>query len=339
MYGQDDEDRSGGWPMGRSIMLIAVVVTCGCALPREGRTADEVALQERTVEVEGIARRYLVAAPPNLQPDEQVPLVVMFHGGGGQGRAAAKETGWPGKALEERFIAVFPEGTGPDPEAPGSFLRNPQIWHDGSGRFRRERAWDDVAFIDRMLDELVEDYPVDTSRVYATGFSNGASMTFRVGVELSTRFAAVASVAGAFWLEDPQPERPVPLLYITGEEDPLNPMEGGVPTTASGRVMGAGVSKPPVLDSITKWAEMIGCPDDPTPTEAPEGVTAMRYGPCEDGSEVRYYTIADCGHVWPGGNNLLPERVVGPETDVLDATDLIWEFFREHSLARGDDGQ
>ncbi|MBD3292285.1 MAG: hypothetical protein GF393_05135 [Armatimonadia bacterium] len=323
--------------MFRSLACMLAVVLCGCALPREGHTDEEVPLEERTIESEGITRRYLVAVPPDLRDDEQVPLVVMFHGGGGQGSAAAKETGWPVKALEDRFIVAFPEGTGPDPEAPGSFLRNPQIWHDGSERFtKRERQWDDVGYIERVLDEVCEEYPVDPARVYATGFSNGASMTFRVGVELSERFAAVAPVAGAFWLEDPRPDRPVPLLYITGEEDPLNPMDGGVPTTANGREMGAGVSKPPVLDSITKWAEMIGCHEETTPIDAPEGVTAVRYGPCEDGNEVRYYTIADCGHVWPGGENLLPERVVGPETDLLDATDLIWEFFCEHSLPETD---
>jgi polyhydroxybutyrate depolymerase len=324
--------------MFRSLTYVLAAVLCGCALPREGRTEGEVSLTQRKIESEGITRRYLVAAPEDLREGERVPLVVMFHGGGGRASAAAKESGWPVKALEERLIAVFPEGTGPDPEAPGRFLSNPQIWHDGSGRFsRRGREWDDIGFIDRLLDDLYEAYPIDPSRVYATGFSNGASMTFHVGVELSTRFAAVAPVAGAFWLDDPRPDRPVPLLYITGEDDPLNPMGGGVPTTANGRVMGAAISKPPVIESITKWAEMLGCPEDPTPIDAPEGVTAVQYGPCADGSEVRYYTIADCGHVWPGGNNLLPERVVGPETDLLDATDLIWEFFSEHSLTGGGD--
>ncbi len=317
----------------KSLVCMLMLTMCGCGLSREGRADDETPLEQRTVEADGLTRRYLVTAPADLRDDEPVPLVVMFHGGGGQGRAAASQTRWPAKALEERFIAVFPEGTGPDPEAPGSFLRNPQVWHDGSGRFTsREREYDDVAFIDRMLDELCEAYPVDPSRIYATGFSNGASMVFRVGVELSARFAAVAPVAGALWLEAPEPERPVPLLYITGEDDTLNPMAGGVPRTVNGRVMGGGVPKPPVTDSVLAWAEMLGCPGEPEPLETPEGVTAVRYGPCECGAEVLLYTIADCGHTWPGGNNLLPERVVGKETDLLNATDLIWEFFSRHSL-------
>lgn len=323
----------------RSLACILMLVLCGCALSREGRTAAAVPLQERAIETEGITRRYLVTIPPDLRHNERVPLVVMFHGGGGQGAAAAKETGWPVKAMQEHFIVVFPEGTGPDPEARGSFLRNPQIWHDVSGRFTsRDRQWNDVQFVDRMLDELVVDYPVDPARIYATGFSNGASMTFRVGVELSARFAAVAPVAGAFWLKNPSPARPVPMLYITGENDPLNPMEGGIPTTANGREMGQGVPKQPVADSINRWVAMIGCPPEAERITAPEGVTALRYGPCTDGSEVRYYTIAGCGHTWPGGTSLLPARVVGPATDLLNATDLIWDFFTEYSLPVVDDG-
>jgi len=332
------------------IVISAVLLTlmlAGCEFgqadgPAKARAArdDLDALNLDEIEVDGLTRRYLVAAPADLRDDEQVPLVVMFHGGGGHASAAAKQTQWHMKALEERFIVVFPEGTGPDPQAPGSFLRNPQIWHDGSGRFTsRERQYDDIAFIDRMLDELCEAYPVDPARIYATGFSNGASMTFRVGVELSARFAAVAPVAGALWLKDPTPERPLPLLYITGEDDTLNPMAGGVPRTGTGRAMGGGVPKPPVIDSVLGWVEMIGCPNEPEAIDAPEGVTAVRYGPCAEGSEVLFYTIAGCGHTWPGLNGLLPERVVGNSTDLLNATDLIWEFFCEHSLSAGGEAE
>ncbi len=322
----------------RSLAFVLMVTMCGCGWPRDGRAEEaesedaRIRLQRGSVDVDGLTRRYLIHVPENLLGGEGAPLVVMFHGGGGTARAAATQSQWHHKAEREGFIAVFPEGTGRDPEAPGNFLRNPQIWYDGSGRFTasRERAYDDVAFIDRLLDELSTSYPIDPTRIYATGFSNGASMTFRIGVELSGRFAAVAPVAGTFWLEAAQPERPVPLLYITGEEDTLNALDGGIPTTLTGREMGK--AKPPVIDSIERWAEMIGCPQEPVSIDAPEGVTAVRYGPCADGAEVRFYTVADCGHTWPGGRSLLPERVVGPRTDRLDATDLIWEFFCEQRL-------
>jgi polyhydroxybutyrate depolymerase len=265
-----------------------------------------------------------------------VPLVVVFHGGGGTARAAATQTGWHRKADRESFVAVFPEGTGRDPQAEGSFLRNPQIWHDGSGRFTSHPDADDVAFTEALLDRLSEDYPIDPARIYATGFSNGASMTFRVGAELAGRFAAVAPVAGSLWLEDPNPARPVPLCYITGAEDTLNRLEGGVPRTVGGREIGRGMPKPPVRESVEAWARALGCTLQARPIDAPEGVTALRYAPCSGGAEVLWYTVADCGHTWPGGRSLLPEGVVGPSTDALDATDVIWRFFSRHTLSAAD---
>lgn len=288
-------------------------------------------LHEHTMAWGGLTRRYLVCLPPQLAPDKLVPVVIMLHGGGGSGRGAAWETGWDRKAQQEGFIAVFPEGTALDPNAPASFARNPRVWNDGSGRFTTGRpVADDIGFLGHMLDELCARYPVDPRRIYATGFSNGASMTFRAGVELSARLAAIAPVAGAFWLTDPRPARPLPLCYQTGAADPLNPLLGGVPRTVGGVPMGEGKPKPPVRESVTRWARMMGCPAEPQALAGPAGVTVARYGPGTDGGEVLWYTVADCGHTWPGGKSLLPEAMVGKTTDRLSATDTIWTFFAQH---------
>jgi polyhydroxybutyrate depolymerase len=290
-------------------------------------------LQERLVQWGGLSRRYLVCLPPDLKADRPVPLVIMIHGGGGSGRGAAWETGWDRQAQAKGFIAVFPEGTAIDPTAPASFVRNARVWNDGSGRFTTNRpVADDIGFLSCMLDELCARYPVDRKRIYATGFSNGASMAFRAGVELSTRLAAVAPVAGAFWLTEPRPARPVSLCYITGDADPLNPLGGGVPRTAGGLPLGEGRSKPPVADSIARWVRMVGCPPEAQPLTGPPGVTVVRYGPGNESAEVLSCIVADCGHSWPGGKSLLPKWMVGKTTDRLNATDAIWTFFQQHPM-------
>ncbi|MFV1967883.1 MAG: PHB depolymerase family esterase [Pirellulaceae bacterium] len=125
------------------------------------------------------------------------------------------ETGWAEKADREGFLAVFPEGTPPDPSRPARFIGNPQTWNDGSKRSNlgaAVRGVADVEFVSAMLSDLSTRFKVDKRRVYATGFSNGASMTFRLARELSTAIAAVAPVAGADWLENKNPDRAVPLL-------------------------------------------------------------------------------------------------------------------------------
>lgn len=279
---------------------------------------------------DSIERKYLVHAPPSYDKARQIPLVIMFHGGGGTGVWAMKETGWDKKADEEGFLAVFPDGTRPHPSKPAKFAgRNAQSWNDGSGRAisAAERNVDDIGFIRAMIDDLKTNYNIDPKRIYATGFSNGGSMTFRVGRELSEIVAAIAPSAGADWTNLP-PARAIPILYLTGTEDPLNPLEGG---KIGIREFGFGVKKP-VRETIARWVDMLYCPSEPGVSYDKNGVKGISYSPCKNGAEVVFYTVEGMGHVWAGHKNLLPEKIVGKSSDKIDANDVIWEFFRNHPM-------
>jgi polyhydroxybutyrate depolymerase len=254
----------------------------------------------------------------------------MFHGGGGTARAVMRETGWSAKADRENFIVVFPEGTRPNPSRRARFIGNPQTWNDGSKRpnlWAVRRKIDDVSFVNALIDDVIIRFNVDERRMYASGFSNGASMTFRVGRELSERFAAIAPVAGSDWLEEQSAmNRRISLIYITGTEDPLNPLDGGKIIVGS-RSYG---EKPPVREMIRKWATMLGCPLEARVIYDKNGVRGIAYGPGSDDSEVILYTIEEMGHTWPGGTSLLPESMVGKTSNRLNACDVIWEFFQKH---------
>ena len=52
-----------------------------------------------------------------------------------------------------------------------------------------------MLFIQILIETLQEKYTINSSRIYATGISNGGIMTYRVGAELSHIFAAIAPVA------------------------------------------------------------------------------------------------------------------------------------------------
>jgi polyhydroxybutyrate depolymerase len=205
------------------------------------------------------------------------------------------------------------------------------LWNDGSNRYFSGRDEpDDVGFLAAVLDELSERFAADSQRVYATGFSNGASMAFRIGAELSDRIAAIAPVAGSCWLDQIALQRPVPLCYITGSADPLNPLDGG-----STKIIFGGSEtirskpKPPVRDAIVRWAAANGCPDVATRICETDGVRTEIFGPGRHGTNVVYITVDGLGHVWPGGQSPLPESVVGKTSDKLQATDVIWEFFQQ----------
>jgi len=293
-----------------------------------------------TLAVDGFERNYIVHVPPGYDSKTPSPLVVMLHGGGGTAKAAIWETGWTGKADKNGFLAVFPNAMSRDPSRRSSFVRNPQLWNDGSDRFYPgQKAINDIRFINALLDDLSARFVVNKRRVFVTGFSNGASMSFLAGAQLSNRIAAIAPVAGACWFEPVVLKRPVSMLYITGKADPLNPIEGGVPklaTGASDRVRAK--PKPPVRESILKWAKGLECPMTPVSVSDVNGVRAETFGPCRNGTEVVYIAVDGLGHTWAGGRSLLPESMVGKTSDRINALDVIWDFFQKHPGTVEDDG-
>jgi polyhydroxybutyrate depolymerase len=291
-------------------------------------------LQTVTLTVDGIERRALVHLPPVYDGKAALPVVLMFHGNGGTAESVVKETGWLAKSDAASFIVVFPEATRPDMTQPPKFGRNNPAWNDGSGRFHAgERDIADVAFIDLLLDHLEAKFVVDKRRVFATGFSNGASMAFRVGLELSDRIAAIAPVSGALWIAEPKIARPVSLLYITGTADPINPMEGGAPKMASWAGFN-GVpekAKPPVREMVQAWVKLLGCEEEAKPISSTiQGITTVVYTGGRDGAEVILTTIDGHGHIWPGGKSPLPAFILGKATSRLNANDAVWDFFQAH---------
>lgn len=282
------------------------------------------------LKVGNIERHYIVHVPVGYDPRNSVPVVIMFHGGGGTGTAAMKETRWAEKSDQSGFLVVFPEASRPDMSQPANFRTNPQTWNDGSGRFHS--GVDDVKFVSGVIDDLGTRFNIDKKRIYATGFSNGASMAFHLGVHLPDRIAAIAPVSGALWTNDPKPKRPIALFYLTGKQDSLNPMDGGMPRLAiGGRGLGGRV-KPPVKEHIKKWVKALNCSKEPKTIYDRDGVTGLMYTPCDEGTEVVYYSVDEMGHTWPGGMSILPEAWVGKLTNKIKANDLIWDFFRKNHM-------
>jgi len=274
--------------------------------------------QSQTLMHGGIKRSYEVRVPKGLDKSgSRVPLVLVLHGGGGNGVNAEAMTGFTEKAVKEGFVVVYPEGTG---RFAGRFL----TWNAGHccGRAMEKRV-DDVGFINVLLDRLIKDYPVDPKRVYVTGLSNGGMMTHRLGIELSHRITAIAPVIATLFGDEKKPAHPVSALMINGMLDQSVPYQGGSP---GGRFPDAwdGTTALPALAQATFWAGANGCVA--TPDEQDQGAFVVTRYRCPDGKDVAFYLVKDNGHAWPGGKS--GTRRGDKPSSSIHATDVIWVFFK-----------
>ncbi len=290
--------------------LIAAVVLAVIA-------AGSAQAQRQSFTYKGIARSYVVRAPQDLtRSGLSLPVVLVLHGGGGNAENAERMTGFTRLVEKERIIVVYPEGT-----SRRSFVRL-LTWNAGHCcGYAMENRIDDVGFIGALLDTLAAHYPVDASRIYATGMSNGAMMSHRVGRELSHRIAGIAPVVGALFGDEPPPARPVSALMINGMLDKSIPANGG--PTGGRSAAWDGVPTAPNIAQGTYWARANNCAAAPVVQDAAT-VTRTRYE-CPTGRRVELVQLKDQGHAWPGGQR---GSAQGDKPGAsMDATEVIWAFF------------
>lgn len=281
-------------------------------------------MERISLEVAGLVREAIVLPPR----ESRSPLVIVLHGAGGTAEWADGETGWSALAAREGFALALPEAIALDPGKPPRFLTNPQRWNDhSSGPTGDPSHADDVGFLAALIDNAVSHYGADVRRVFLTGFSNGAGMAFRAAAELADRLAAVAPVAGYCHVPNPRATRPVPTLYVIGDADPLVPLRGGEVRNPWVHRL---VRRPPVVESLERWAKAIGCEPRPRTESDANGVRIEVFpGPVE----FRVVMVEGLGHHWPGGKGQLNHKIAGPPSDRFNATEEIWRFFSRHSLA------
>ena len=311
-----------------NMCLALGLLIAGCAgsteSPPPGKPATP-GLSAHTLTSGGHERTYGVYVPPGYTGKAPLPLVIILHGGGGNGQGTLRDSNWQQKADTENILLAVPNGLARDPSQPAKFRGNPQTWNDGSGRFPQI---DDVAFLDAMLDKVISDFAVDEKRIYVTGFSNGAAMTFRFGAQSKRRIAAIAPVAGANWLRETKLPHPVPMCYVTGDKDLLNPMGGGKISLPGASAALNATPKPSVADSIGGWCLALGEGATFVYRETLKGDVRVM----TNGKSVIFVTIPGLGHYWSGGTRNLPEAIAGPYINIFDATEFIWRFFAHHTL-------
>ncbi len=285
-----------------------------------------------TLTAAGLDGTYTSYLPPAYDGATPLPLVLGLHGWTQPAALLATESDLPARSARYRFVGVTPDIT-----------RDVAHW---------ETAIDsaDVEWVAALLDQVETTTCIDTNRVYVMGMSNGAMMSSTLSCALADRIAAAAPVAG---MTDPAgcaPTRAVPVVAFHGTDDPFLAYDGGVGPKALelpaadgsgtiGEQTGTGAASLPsemtgsVPERAASWAGRNGCDGEPSDSAIADDVILTQWDGCEAGA-AQLYTVDGGGHTWPGSAfDQTIASLVGPTTTSIDATSLIWQFFRAHPLA------
>ena len=189
-------------------------------------------------------------------------------------------------------------------------------------------AINDESFLLRLIARFVDNGKADPNRIYITGISDGAIMTYRMICLRDTPFAAAAPLIGSAYgdhLGDCAPEKPPALMHVHGTDDAVLPYEGWI--FASGRE----VSVPEVMEH---WRRLHGCTgqdgqmlENIDPADG-STVGEMTWTGCTRDGAVKRYKVIGGGHDVPAIDAIQPTddgRLINRDLDTLG---VMWAFFQ-----------
>ncbi len=259
-------------------------------------------------------RSYKIYIPAIYNALQPTPLVFNFHGLTGTSSIAMWHADFRSIADTANFIIVHPQG----------LLNNLGETHWNVGQIGT--SINDIDFVSVLLDSLSLEYNINSDRVYSTGMSNGAYMSYRLACELSDKIAAIAPVAGSYisyMLNSCNPTHPTPVLHIHGVADSSSIYYGK-----------PGVESIPSI--ISYWVNHNQCDTQSVITQI-ANINLMDSSTVEHyswdngihGVGVEHFKIIEGGHTWPGSNFPNGSGITNYD---INASLEIWNFFSRYDI-------
>ena len=238
-----------------------------------------------------LARPFDVFAPSTYNAETAMPLVVLLHGFGATGDIQEAYFQLQPLAESRGFLYVHPNGT-----------INPigrQFWNATDACCGFGAATDDSAYLTALIEKVQAEFNVDPKRIFLVGHSNGGFMSYRMACDHADTIAAIASLAGATFLdtESCDPSEPVSVLQLHGTADETIEFGGGALF---------GNAYPAAPQSVATWAEYNGCAtttvDTPNALDLEANIAGAEtstavYEGCPVGIGVELRTIEGAGHI------------------------------------------
>ncbi len=268
----------------------------------------------------GTTRTYIVHVPAGYDKRKSYPLVMVYHGKGGTGSGIEQKTGFDVIADAQGFFVAYRSGL--------------------DGDWKPTGANNDIDFTKVIIQNIEMKYSINSSHIYASGYSQGGNFAQILGCAMADWFAGFANVAGAMNATVASqcfPARPIAAMFFHGTADPVVPYNGGA--TLSGSTVYS------QQQTVEFWAAANDCPDDSATTvqfadALSDGSTVTgsleTWSGCAAGTSIRLYTIENGGHTWPGSDTTINgggSSEVGLTSTGVKASDLIWQILSPLALA------
>ena len=232
-------------------------------------TQDEVFFVSQSIGGVQVQREVLLHLPNNFDSTKTYPVVIAFHGNGGQNNS------WFNQLSQfvdiGEFIGVYPQG----------YLNS---WNLGA----EASTADEVYFFNQIMAKLETYSFFDTSKVYGIGVSNGSALINKLAIETSY-FSAIAALASQLivGMVPNSSTAPVAVYQMCGTADNIIPYEGGMSVVGHHFLSAS--------NSALSWANAFNCMTEPIVEMLGEDEILI-YTDCESEKEIRFHSVNNAGH-------------------------------------------
>lgn len=264
---------------------------------------------------DGLTREYLVHVPKSYGPGRATPMLLALHGGGGDAMYQADDSKYRliSKSEQAGFIAVFPNGYS---RFQSGILAT---WNAGSccaGAVRNNS--DDVGFIREVIHRIERQASIDPKRIFTTGMSNGAMMSWRLACE-APEIRAIAPVEGTDNTSACHPAHPVPVIEFHAVNDEMVNFNGGPGPSSFTQTNFVSVPA-----TQAKWVQLNRADAAAKRVLTVPGAHCDLHSAKAGGAPVELCVTDTGGHSWPGGGTQQGRK---QPSMAISANDLMWNFF------------
>ena len=296
-------------------------------------TPYPLGLSDATIQVGAVTREYRVHVPAG-RASSPVAVVLVLHGGGGEGLNVANTGAHPLSVFRtvadrEGFVVVYPGGL--------SARDGSAAWSDCRADNEVASDVDDIGFLDALIDKLRSQYGLPATKIFMTGGSNGAQMTFAYAITRASNIAAVATSSGNL-PQNPKPgacsntpSRRVPILMVHGTADTLMPYGGGCVANLGGacnrgRVISAEATRDWWLNS--NGLSGVAPTSTSVNLDANDGGAANRFV-YPGSAPVEWWRLDGAGHTAASRLVLVPTNSDrGIQNRDIEFAEVAWSFFK-----------